>query len=97
MDDDAPLDPAEFFADEPETEYLIFPETFKSEVCRGFDSTFTARVLAERGFLKKSGDGKFSRPERTSDGKQRLYVVSSRILSAEPSTGIGVPCVTGVT
>jgi uncharacterized protein (DUF927 family) len=36
---------------EGETEYLVFPETFKLEVCAGFDYRMVARVLAERGFL----------------------------------------------
>jgi putative DNA primase/helicase len=36
---------------EGETEYLVFPETFKSEVCAGFDYRMVARVLADRGLL----------------------------------------------
>jgi hypothetical protein len=34
-----------------ETEYLVLPETFKSEVCAGFDYRMVARILAERGWL----------------------------------------------
>jgi putative DNA primase/helicase len=34
-----------------ETEYLVLPETFKPEVCGGFDYRMVARVLADRGFL----------------------------------------------
>jgi putative DNA primase/helicase len=34
-----------------ETEFLVLPETFKAEVCGGFDYRMVARVLAERGFL----------------------------------------------
>jgi putative DNA primase/helicase len=36
---------------EGETEYLVFPETFKLEVCAGFNYRMVASVLAERGFL----------------------------------------------
>jgi putative DNA primase/helicase len=36
---------------EGDTEYLVFPQTFKAEVCAGFDYRMVARVLAERGFL----------------------------------------------
>lgn len=36
---------------EGETEFLVLRETFKSEVCAGFDYRMVARVLAERGFL----------------------------------------------
>jgi uncharacterized protein (DUF927 family) len=34
-----------------ETEYLVLRETFKAEVCAGFDYRMVARVLADRGFL----------------------------------------------
>jgi len=36
---------------EGETEFLVLPETFKSEVCAGFDYRMVARLLEERGFL----------------------------------------------
>ena len=36
---------------EGETEFLVLPETFKSEVCAGFDYRMVARALADRGFL----------------------------------------------
>jgi len=36
---------------EGETEYLVFSETFKAEVCMGFDYRMVARTLADRGFL----------------------------------------------
>jgi putative DNA primase/helicase len=35
-----------------ETEYLVFPETFKAEVCCGFDYKMVAHVLEDRGFLE---------------------------------------------
>jgi uncharacterized protein (DUF927 family) len=37
---------------EEETEFLVLPETFKSEVCAGFDYRMVARVLEQRGFLE---------------------------------------------
>ncbi len=36
---------------EGETEFLVLPETFKAEVCGGFDYRLVARALSERGFL----------------------------------------------
>lgn len=36
---------------EGETEFLVLPETFKKEVCEGFNYRMVARALAERGFL----------------------------------------------
>jgi uncharacterized protein (DUF927 family) len=38
---------------EGETEYLVLRETFKAEVCAGFDYRMVARVLEERGFLER--------------------------------------------
>ncbi len=37
--------------DAEELEYLIFPEVFRSEVCRGFDWRAVANSLKEQGFL----------------------------------------------
>jgi putative DNA primase/helicase len=34
-----------------ETEYLVLRETFKTDVCVGFDYRLVARVLSDRGFL----------------------------------------------
>ena len=36
---------------EGEMEYLVLPETFKTDLCAGFDYRVVARVLADRGFL----------------------------------------------
>jgi hypothetical protein len=38
---------------EGETEYLILPETFKSEVCAGFDYRMVAHALEDRGCLER--------------------------------------------
>jgi uncharacterized protein (DUF927 family) len=35
-----------------ETEFLVLPETFKSEVCNGFDYRMVARALRERNLLE---------------------------------------------
>lgn len=37
-------------------EYLVLPEQFKREVCKGFDPVSVAKVLRERGHLKHEGD-----------------------------------------
>jgi len=37
--------------DSGETEFLVFPETFKAEVCAGFDYRMVARALLDRGVL----------------------------------------------
>jgi uncharacterized protein (DUF927 family) len=35
-----------------ETEYLIFPETFTKDICKGFDARIVANELANKGFLE---------------------------------------------
>ncbi len=69
---------------EGDTTYYILPESWKSEVCAGLDPGFVARVLADRGKLRRGSEGKFTRSERLpgSKGTTRCYVVVSRILSA---------------
>ena len=60
-------------------EWLIPPETWKSEVVTGHDPTFAARVLAERGMLKRANDG-FQRVEKIQGRSQRVYVVTAGIV-----------------
>jgi putative DNA primase/helicase len=65
--------------DEPR-QWLILPETWKAEVCAGYDPVATARALAARGMLIPDSNGKFQRPERTPYGTKRVYVVIAAIL-----------------
>ena len=37
-------------------EYLIFPEAFRNEVCKGLDSRAVAELLRKRGHLKHEKD-----------------------------------------
>jgi putative DNA primase/helicase len=68
-------------------EFWIMRETFRSEVCRGFDSRVVARALAERGYLVY-GDGNrpLSRrrvgPDSDADPDNRVsvYVIREGIL-----------------
>ncbi|MEY4750397.1 MAG: hypothetical protein RIQ60_2611 [Pseudomonadota bacterium] len=43
-------------ADTALVEYLIFPEAFKNEVCKGLDAHFVAKVLKEADMLKHERD-----------------------------------------
>ncbi|MEY4751377.1 MAG: primase TraC [Pseudomonadota bacterium] len=43
-------------ADGALVEYMIFPEAFKNEVCKGLDAHFVARVLKDAGCLKHERD-----------------------------------------
>jgi putative DNA primase/helicase len=66
-------------------EYLIFPRTFKNEVCKGQDSKAVARELAERGFLVVGGgDSRLTMVVRPPGIKKtRMYVVMESILTGE--------------
>jgi putative DNA primase/helicase len=63
-------------------EWLIPPETWKAEVCAGFDSRMVARTLASRNMLERASDGFLS--VRKIDGRsKRVYVVKPAIISEE--------------
>lgn len=65
-------------------EYYVFPEAFKSEVCRGFDPKAVARVLLKAGWIDSGTDGKSSQP-RSLPGiaKTRCYVFNGRMWEGE--------------
>jgi uncharacterized protein (DUF927 family) len=65
-------------------EYLILPESFRTEVCKGFDPKFVANVLAERGYLQKSSDNKNLQNARLPGvGQTRVYVINSGIFDRD--------------
>lgn len=41
-----------------EVEYLIFPATFKTEICAGLDDRTASKALAKRGYLRLDSAGK---------------------------------------
>jgi putative DNA primase/helicase len=61
-------------------EWLIPPETWKAEVAVGHDPILVARVLAERGMLKRAKDG-FQCVEKIQGRSQRVYVVTAAIVT----------------
>jgi uncharacterized protein (DUF927 family) len=63
-----------------EREWLIPPEVWKSEVAAGQDPKLVARVLAERGMLRRAPDG-FQCVERIQGRPTRVYVVKAGIIS----------------
>lgn len=50
------------------TEYYVLPETFKQEVCAGFDYRTVCKLLVKRGCLMTEGKG-FTRKERLPGGE----------------------------
>jgi len=64
-------------------EWLVLPETWKTEVCAGLNPTAVAKALSGRGMLRPDSDGSYSRPERIQGGQKpiRVYVVTMKILT----------------
>ncbi|HKB59525.1 MAG TPA: DUF927 domain-containing protein [Gallionellaceae bacterium] len=62
------------------TEYYIMPETFKQEVCSGFDYRAVCRLLQTNGILLTEG-ASFTRKERLpgGEGNVRCYRVTHKI------------------
>jgi hypothetical protein len=62
-------------------EYLILPETWKAEVCKGLDAKRTAELLAGRGLLLGGNVRHRAVLARIpGEGPRRVYVVSGAIL-----------------
>ncbi len=59
-------------------EWLIPPETWKSEVCQGLDPMVVARTLAERQMLKRAADG-FQSVVKIDGAPRRVYIITARI------------------
>jgi putative DNA primase/helicase len=66
-------------------EFFVFAESFRREVCAGFDPVAVARVLAHCGALKPDSNGAgFTRKERLPDDTfARVYRITPAIWEAE--------------
>ncbi|MFY9511080.1 MAG: hypothetical protein WAQ05_08920 [Rubrivivax sp.] len=60
-------------------EFLILPEAFKREVCKGFDSSAVARVLKRRGHLTHEADRLTTKQRLPGMGKATCYHVKPSI------------------
>lgn len=65
-----------------ETEFLVMPEVFRKEICKGFDAKFVAEELAKRNFLLKGNDRKNTQNIRAENIQQRFYILTSEIFEA---------------
>jgi putative DNA primase/helicase len=61
------------------TEFHIFPETFKRDICKGREEKFVKETLYDHGLLKKDTQGKFtcSAKPRSESKSRRFYVLLS--------------------
>lgn len=68
--------------------YYIFPGIWKAEVCKGSNSKRTAKLLADRGFLVRDGEGKSTKGVRVPGFVKpvRLYHILGTILSDADSS-----------
>lgn len=64
-------------------EFFILPETFKAEVCQGFDHVAVCRVLKDHGFLVCKEPGRYDNKYRLPGiGPTRCYHISPGIFEA---------------
>jgi uncharacterized protein (DUF927 family) len=64
-------------------EYLVLPQAWKAEICKGLDAKKTADLLIERELMIKPSDYPRHRADLitiTGEGKRRVYRVSGKIL-----------------
>lgn len=57
-------DVRDFERQDAETEWYVFVEIFRKEVCSGFDPSAVLRLLDRRGHIRKATTGQFTRTER---------------------------------
>ncbi len=65
------------------TDYLVLPEAFRREVCKGLDMETVSKLLSARGHLEHE-KGRYTRTHRVPGlGKVKLYHVKASILADE--------------
>ncbi len=64
-------------------EYLVLPETFRGEVCKGFDFKYAVRTLKSAGWLIPASDGNAQKPRVPELGTTRVYVLGAAMWSYE--------------
>jgi putative DNA primase/helicase len=64
-----------------DTEFYVFVETFKSEICNGYDYKAVQRLLDKQGALVRPSTGKaYTRTERLpAEGKQNVYRINAKV------------------
>jgi uncharacterized protein (DUF927 family) len=82
------IDPPEdggYLSDDTVTEYLVLPQVFKEEVCKGFSPIAVVKLLAARGYMKTEPNGGKPAPKFKPPGEahQRMYHILPAIFEAE--------------
>ena len=69
-------------------EYLVLPETWKAELCKGLDAKRTAALLDGRGWLVgATGRHRSAVVTIPGEGKRRVYILSGAILGDDTTEG----------
>lgn len=63
--------------------YLIFPATFRDEVCEGLTVLTVVKSLDDSGFLIRDADGKPQARRRKDGERSRFYAISQSILGSD--------------
>jgi uncharacterized protein (DUF927 family) len=72
------------------SEFFIYPEGWKHEVCKGFDDKVVARVMAQRGYLKCAGKKRYTYVQKIRGiGGKRVYYVLPHFLGDVESPANG--------
>jgi len=68
-----------------ETEYYVYSEMFKTEVCSGMDYKAVARLLLSKGYMRGDPDGKRIQPQVVlpGEGKRRVFHILPTIWNDE--------------
>lgn len=73
-----------YVGDDTVTEYLVLPQVFKEEVCKGYNPRAVAKLLASRGYLKTEGGGRFDpKIKPPGEAHQRMFHVLPAIFDTE--------------
>ena len=66
-----------------EWQYMVLPEAWRTEVCKGFNAAEIAREMVKRKMLVPDSGGKTSKSVKVKGhGKVRLYVLADNIIDA---------------
>lgn len=69
---------------EGQREYLVMPQVFKSEVCKGLEPKTAVKVLRAHGWLIPASDGKSTqKPRLPKIGPTRVYVIGGKMWEHE--------------
>lgn len=72
-------------SDGHQIEFLILPEAFRAEVCKGLDAQFVARVLKDAGCLKHERDRLTQKHRLPGIGVAAVFHVLPKVFGAEVS------------